>query len=41
MGVTQHIHQGEGGEQGDPLMPLFFTLGQYHVCGGSRASQRQ
>ena len=27
MGITQYISQGEG-EQGDPLMPLFFTLGQ-------------
>ena len=29
MGVTQTIPQGEGGEQGDPLMPLFFALGQH------------
>ena len=29
MGVTQHISQGEGGEQGDPLMPLLFALGQH------------
>ena len=29
MGVTQHIHQGEGGEQGDLLMPLLFALGQH------------
>ena len=29
MGVTQHIHQGEGGEQGDPLMPMLFALGQH------------
>ena len=27
MGVTHEIHQGEGGEQGDPLMPLLFALG--------------
>ena len=26
MGVTQHIPQGEGGEQGDPLMPILFAL---------------
>ena len=29
MGVTQHIAQGEGGEQGDPLMPRLFALGQH------------
>ena len=29
LGVTQHIAQGEGGEQGDPLMPLLFALGQH------------
>ena len=29
MGVTQHISQGEGGEQGDPLMPLLFALGRH------------
>ena len=28
-GVTQHIAQGEGGEQGDPLMPMLFALGQH------------
>ena len=28
MGVTQSIPQGEGGEQGDPLMPMLFALGQ-------------
>ena len=27
-GVTQEIPQGEGGEQGDPLMPMLFSLGQ-------------
>ena len=26
-GVTHDIPQGEGGEQGDPLMPLLFSLG--------------
>ena len=31
MGVTQHIHQGEGGEQGDPLMPMLFALRQHPV----------
>ena len=29
MGVTQHISQREGGEQGDPLMPMLFALGQH------------
>ena len=27
-GTVHTIHQGEGGEQGDPLMPLLFSLGQ-------------
>ena len=29
LGVTQHIAQGEGGEQGDPLMPMLFALVQH------------
>ena len=29
MGVTQHVPQGEGREQGDPLMPILFALGQH------------
>ena len=29
LGTTQHVPQGEGGEQGDPLMPLLFALGQH------------
>ena len=28
-GAIHHIHQGEGGEQGDALMPLLFSLGQH------------
>ena len=24
------IPQGEGGEQGDPMMPVLFSLGQHH-----------
>ena len=28
-GTTHTIVQGEGGEQGDPLMPLLFSLGQH------------
>ena len=29
VGTTHRIHQGEGGEQGDPLMPLLHSLGQH------------
>ena len=29
MGVTKHISQGEGGEQGDDLMPMLFAMGQH------------
>ena len=28
-GEVHTVQQGEGGEQGDPLMPLFFCLGQH------------
>ena len=28
-GVVHHIRQGEGGDQGDPLMPLLYSLGQH------------
>ena len=31
LGVSQDIAQGEGGEQGDPLMPLLFSLGQHRA----------
>ena len=34
VGDVRHVCQGEGGEQGDPLMPLSFSLGQ-HRDGGS------
>ena len=27
--VAHTIHQGEGGEQGDPLMPFLFSVGQH------------
>ena len=30
-GEVQHIQQGEGGEQGDPLVPLLFCLAQHHA----------
>ena len=29
VGAVHHIVQGDGGEQGDPLMPLLFCLGQH------------
>ena len=29
METVHHIVQGEGGEQGDPLMPLLFCFGQH------------
>ena len=28
-GVAHAIEQGEGGEQGDPLMPLLYVVGQH------------
>ena len=40
MGVTQHIHQGEGGEQGDPLMPMLFALGQHPVLAATQERLR-
>ena len=33
MGNTQEIPQGEGGEQGDPLMPMLFSLGEHPALG--------
>ena len=30
-GTVHTINQGEGGEQGDPLMPLLFAVGQHPV----------
>ena len=37
MGVTQSIPQGEGGEQGDPLMPMLFVLGQHGALEATQA----
>ena len=31
MGDTHEIPQGGGGEQGDPLMPMLFALGQHRA----------
>ena len=36
-GEVHTIPQGEGGEQGDPLMPLLFCLGQHPVVTAVRA----
>ena len=30
-GVTHTIFQGDGGEQGDPLMPMLYSLGQHRA----------
>ena len=37
MGATQIIQQGEGGEQGDPLMPMLFALGQHPALPAAQA----
>ena len=31
-GTVHRVRQGEGGEQGDALMPLLFSLGQHRAC---------
>ena len=31
VGMSHEIAQGEGGEQGDPLMPMLFALGLPHL----------
>ena len=36
--MVHNIAQGEGGEQGDPVMPLLFSLGQHAAL---MAVQRQ
>ena len=40
MGVTQSIPQGEGGEQGDPLMPMLFAFGQHGALAAIQARMR-
>ena len=37
--VVHSIHQGEGGEQGDALMPLLFSVGQHGREGGQAVSR--
>ena len=39
-GAIHHIHQCEGGEQGDPLMPLLFSLGQHAALETARRRLR-
>ena len=29
LGIVNHVQQGEGGEQGDPLMPMVFAFRQH------------
>ena len=38
LGTVHRIPQGEGGEQGDALMPLLFAVGQHQAL---EAAQRQ
>ena len=40
MGITQNISQGEGGEQGDPLMPMLFALGQHRALEATHERMR-
>ena len=40
MGVSQSIPQGEAGEQGDPLMPMLFALGQHAALEAIQARMR-
>eukprot|EP00973_Karenia_brevis_P058796 8188317-Karenia_brevis.AAC.1 len=35
-GEIQFVEQGEGGEQGDPLMPLLFSLGIHDALARAR-----
>ena len=37
-GVVHSIQQGEGGEQGDALMPLLFCVGQHSALEAVQAS---
>ena len=40
-GVPHEILQGEGGEQGDPLMPALYALGQHEALSQVHATLRQ
>ena len=39
-GVVHTIHQGEGGEQGDPLVPLLFSVGQHDALSAIHEGMR-
>ena len=41
MGTTHEVRQGEGGEQGDPLMPLLFSLEQHRALVAVQARLRE
>ena len=41
MGTIHEIRQGEGGEQGDPLLPLLFSLGQHRALVAGQARLRK
>ena len=40
-GEVHSIAQGEGGEQGDPMMPLLFAMGQHHALDTVSRSLRE
>ena len=41
VGVTHQVHQVEGGEQGDPLMPLLFSLAIHDALMAVKAELRE
>ena len=41
VGENVDIFQGEGGEQGDPLMPMLFSLGQHKALVAANAELRE
>ena len=40
-GEVHDIDQGEGGEQGDPLMPMLFSLGQHNALRAVQAKLQE
>ena len=41
MGEVRKVIQGEGGEQGDPIMPLLFSLGQHRALVSIQAQLKE